>query len=152
MKMKTRLSILSMLSIILFIFGWGCEKSSVFDRESAIEVRIKSSEFVTVQIDGNIRTELLGSKDTLGSYLGFMLMEGARISFSGSQVDGQVIVNLDTLALASGTTITYVVSENTRVPEDRFCEVWPDRRECVVEPAPDEEEPDGDGNGDGEET
>lgn len=152
MKKETRLSILSILSIILLIFGWGCEKSTVFDRDSAIKVRIKSSELVTVQIDGNIRTELLGSTDSVNRYLGFMLLEGSRISFSGMQVDGEVIVNLDTLVLVSGATITYVVSESTRVPEDRFCEVWPELRECFTEPAPDEDEPDGDGegNGDGE--
>src|SRR5690554_5881548 len=111
MKMETRLSILSILSIILLIFGWGCNKSEYFDPESAIEVRIRSSESVTVQIERNIRTELLGSKDTLGHYLGFLLLEGSRISFSGMQVDGEVIVNLDTLVLASGATTTYIVSE-----------------------------------------
>lgn len=148
--MKTRLSTLSILPIILLVFGLGCEKTDVFNPESAIEIRIKSSESVTVQIDGNIRMELLGSKDTLGSYLGFTLLEGARISFSGPQADGKVIVNLDTLALASGSTITYVVSENTRVPEDRFCEVWPDLRECATQTAPEEEEPDGDGEGNGD--
>lgn len=150
--MKTRLSILSILSIILLVFGLGCEKTDAFNPESAIEIRIRSSESVTVQIDGNIRTKLLGSKDTLGHYLGFVFLEGTRINFSESQIDGHVIVNLDTLALASGSTITYVVSENTRVPEDRFCEVWPDLRECASQTAPDDEEPDGDGegNGDGE--
>lgn len=118
-----------------------CEKESAFDFNSAMEVRIKSSTNVTVQVGGNISMQLPASNDTLSNHVDFLLAPGTEILFLRSG-NGEVIINLDTLRLQEGVTASYVISETTRVPDGRICEVWPELRECVPEAEPEEGAPD----------
>lgn len=145
MKVPNILAVLLVLPFVWFFVA--CEKQSSFDIDSAIDVRVKSFTEVGVQVSGNVSITLQPSNDTLNNNIDFMLAPGSEIVFSSGS-DGEVVVNLDTLWVEAGVAKLYRVSEGTRVPEDRFCEVWPDRRECLIEPAP-EEEPDGNGEGDG---
>ena len=117
MKMKYS----GLLVIFFMVIVASCEKETPFSPESSVVIRIRTSVDVGVQF-GDFSERLTVDPGVLD----IVLLKGAKLEFFGEN-EGEVIVNLDTLVVQNGDHLVYVVTEETKVPEQKECEVWPER-------------------------
>lgn len=107
-------------AVVALLFG-RCEKGQDFNPDEAVEIRISAS--IPTYISFGSYEGQLTDTDTVD----VVLVKGTEIELLGLQGNGNVKINLNAISINQGEEKTYVVSDETTVPEDRVCEVWPER-------------------------